>query len=91
MAVPGLLTRGIPPALHPLGIGVGGITRRAGVDGRRDILALSVVFDHAVTDGAPVGRFIHRLHELMTVAGELGGSDADDAEPGRADRGREDE
>jgi hypothetical protein len=25
------------------------------------------VFDHAVTDGAPVGRFVHRLHQLITA------------------------
>jgi pyruvate/2-oxoglutarate dehydrogenase complex dihydrolipoamide acyltransferase (E2) component len=71
MAVPGLLTWGIPLSLHPLAIGVGGIARRDGAGGTREILALSVVFDHAVTDGAPVGRFIHRLHELITRADGL--------------------
>ena len=68
MATPGVLAWGIPLALHPLAIGVGGITRRSSKDGERDVLALSVVFDHAVTDGAPVGRFVHRLNELMSRA-----------------------
>lgn len=68
MATPGALAWGIPLALHPLAIGVGGIAQRSSPDGERDVLALSVVFDHAVTDGAPVGRFVHRLHELMTRA-----------------------
>jgi pyruvate/2-oxoglutarate dehydrogenase complex dihydrolipoamide acyltransferase (E2) component len=35
------------------------------------VLALTVVFDHAVTDGAPVGRFIHRLHQLITQTDAL--------------------
>jgi pyruvate/2-oxoglutarate dehydrogenase complex dihydrolipoamide acyltransferase (E2) component len=71
MAAPGVLAWGIPLSLHPLAIGVGGITRRG--TGRKgseeessDFLALTVVFDHAVTDGAPVGRFLHRLHQLLT-------------------------
>jgi pyruvate/2-oxoglutarate dehydrogenase complex dihydrolipoamide acyltransferase (E2) component len=79
MAAPGVLAWGIPLSIHPLAIGVGGIAQRA-VPGRTlEVLALTVVFDHAVTDGAPVGRFVHRLHELMTQASELaelGTSDA---------------
>jgi pyruvate/2-oxoglutarate dehydrogenase complex dihydrolipoamide acyltransferase (E2) component len=35
------------------------------------VLVLSIVFDHAVTDGAPVGRFVRRLHELMARADGL--------------------
>ena len=66
MASPGVLAWGIPAGLHPLAIGVGGIGRRTTPDGDRDVLALTIVFDHAVTDGAPVGRFAARLHELMT-------------------------
>ncbi len=66
MATPGILAWGIPLALHPLAVGVGGIQQRSTPDGPRDILALSVVFDHAVTDGAPVGRFVSRLHEMLT-------------------------
>lgn len=67
MATPGVLAWGIPSGLHPLAIGVGGIARRGAPGGDRDILALTVVFDHGVTDGAPVGRFVHRLHELLTA------------------------
>lgn len=68
MASPGVLAWGIPAGLHPLSIGVGGIARRSTPDGDREILALTVVFDHAVTDGGPVGRFAGRLHELLTSA-----------------------
>ena len=71
MAVPGVLGWGIPLSIHPLAIGVGGITQRDTPNGKSHILALTVVFDHEVTDGAPVGRFIHRLHQLLTRAQEL--------------------
>lgn len=71
MASPGVLAWGIPAGLHPLAIGVGGIGRRSTPEGDRDILALTVVFDHAVTDGGPVGRFVGRLHELLTGAETL--------------------
>ncbi|MGD2071138.1 MAG: 2-oxo acid dehydrogenase subunit E2 [Gemmatimonadota bacterium] len=71
MATPGVLAWGIPSSLHPLAVGVGGIARRSTAAGDRDVLALSVVFDHAVTDGAPVGRFVHRLHELLSGADGL--------------------
>lgn len=71
MSSPGILAWGIPSGLHPLAIGVGGIARRSTTAGDRDILALTIVFDHGVTDGAPVGRFVHRLHELLTAAAGL--------------------
>jgi pyruvate/2-oxoglutarate dehydrogenase complex dihydrolipoamide acyltransferase (E2) component len=77
MATPGVLAWGIPVALHPLAVGVGGIAQRSTVSGTTDVLALTVVFDHAVVDGAPVGRFVHRLHELMTRAEGLDGSGED--------------
>lgn len=66
MTAPGVLAWGIPLSLHPLAIGVGGIARRSAGDGQADVLALTVVFDHAVTDGAPVGRFVRRLTELLS-------------------------
>lgn len=68
MAAPGILSWGVPLSIHPLAIAVGGVSQRPADGGKVDILALTVVFDHAVTDGAPVGRFIHRLTELMTRA-----------------------
>lgn len=82
MASPGVLAWGIPTGLHPLAIGVGGIARRSTGHGDRDVLALTVVFDHAVTDGAPVGRFVHRLHELLSRADGL-----ESALPGEAASG----
>jgi hypothetical protein len=71
MAAPGVLAWGIPLSLHPLAVSVGGIARRGTGSGAAEVLALTVVFDHAVTDGAPVGRFVRRLHELMTQAAGL--------------------
>lgn len=71
MAAPGVLAWGVPLSIHPLAIGVGGIARRHSPDGPRDILALTVVFDHAVTDGAPVGRFIRTLVDRLTDADGL--------------------
>jgi hypothetical protein len=63
---------GIPIGIHPLVVAVGGITRRpAIVDDHlvtREHLGLTVLFDHDVTDGAPVARFIGRLQELMESA-----------------------
>ena len=69
MMAPGVLAWGIPLSLHPLAVGVGGVAQRDTPGGKQDVLALTVVFDHAVTDGAPVGRFIRRLNELLK-AGE---------------------
>jgi len=71
MAVPGVLAWGIPVSVHPLAIGVGGIAQRSTASGQVEVLALTVVFDHAVTDGAPIGKFIHRLHQLITQADGL--------------------
>jgi pyruvate/2-oxoglutarate dehydrogenase complex dihydrolipoamide acyltransferase (E2) component len=68
MAAPGVLAWGIPMSLHPLAVGVGGIAQRSTSTGKQDVLALTIVFDHAVVDGAPVGRFVRRVHELMTGA-----------------------
>jgi pyruvate/2-oxoglutarate dehydrogenase complex dihydrolipoamide acyltransferase (E2) component len=71
---------GIYPATGTLGLVVGSIARKpAVVEGQiepREILHLTVVFDHEVIDGAPAARFTRRLVELM----ESGyGLDADQA------------
>jgi pyruvate/2-oxoglutarate dehydrogenase complex dihydrolipoamide acyltransferase (E2) component len=61
---------GIPIGIHPLLVAVGAIAQRPGVvDGQivvRESVGLTVMFDHDVTDGAPVARFIKRLEKLMS-------------------------
>ena len=60
---------GLSPTPEPLGLVVGGITwKPAVVEGRiepREILNLTVTFDHDVVDGAPATRFVRRLVELI--------------------------
>jgi pyruvate/2-oxoglutarate dehydrogenase complex dihydrolipoamide acyltransferase (E2) component len=60
---------GIPTGIHPLVIALGGIAKKPGVIGNnieiREYLSMTVLFDHDVTDGAPVARFIQRLKELV--------------------------
>lgn len=64
---------GIAPFQHTLCLIVGGIARKPGVvDDRvepRELLSLTVGFDHAVVDGAPAARFLTRLVKLIQ-AGE---------------------
>lgn len=81
MAAPGVLAWGIPLSLHPLAVGVGGIVSRRTAAGTAEVLALTVVFDHAVVDGAPVGRFVRRLHDLLAGADGLADEPADVGEP----------
>jgi hypothetical protein len=60
---------GISAATEALGLIVGGIAwKPAVVEGRiepREILNLTVVFDHDLIDGAPAARFARRLVELI--------------------------
>jgi len=60
---------GIATTPHSLSLFAGGIARKpALVDGRvepREILDLTVMFDHDVIDGAPATRFVRRLLELI--------------------------
>jgi pyruvate/2-oxoglutarate dehydrogenase complex dihydrolipoamide acyltransferase (E2) component len=60
---------GLSPTFHPLGLVVGGIAwKPAVVDGRivpREILNLTVMFDHDIVDGGPATRFVRRLVELI--------------------------
>jgi pyruvate/2-oxoglutarate dehydrogenase complex dihydrolipoamide acyltransferase (E2) component len=57
------------PPVQTLGLVVGGIARKpAVVEDRiepREILNLTVAFDHDVVDGAPAARFVRRLVELI--------------------------
>jgi pyruvate/2-oxoglutarate dehydrogenase complex dihydrolipoamide acyltransferase (E2) component len=66
----GGMSWGMPTGVHPLMIAVGGIAKRPGIMHEqiliREYVGLTVMFDHDVTDGAPVARFIRRLQELMT-------------------------
>jgi hypothetical protein len=67
---------GLSPTMHSLDLVVGGIVAKpAVVDGRiepREILHLTVVFDHDVIDGAPAARFTRRLVELIEGGYGLG-------------------
>lgn len=60
---------GISPTAQPLALLVGGIALKpAFVDGRiepREILNLTVMFDHDLIDGGPATRFTRRLVELV--------------------------
>ena len=60
---------GIPIGIHPLIIAVGGIVKRPGIVHEqiviREYVGLTIMFDHDVTDGAPVARFIGYLQKLM--------------------------
>jgi pyruvate/2-oxoglutarate dehydrogenase complex dihydrolipoamide acyltransferase (E2) component len=60
---------GLAPAGQSVLLIVGGIARKPAVIGDRveprDMLDLTVAFDHDVVDGAPAARFIKRLVELI--------------------------
>jgi hypothetical protein len=60
---------GVSSGSHVLDLVVGGISRQlAEVDGRietRQMLSLTIIFDHDVIDGAPAARFTRRLVELI--------------------------
>jgi len=76
---------GISPTLHPLGLVVGGISLKpAMVEGRiepREILNLTVTFDHDIVDGGPATRFVKRLVELIESGYGLSEMDERSAEP----------
>jgi pyruvate/2-oxoglutarate dehydrogenase complex dihydrolipoamide acyltransferase (E2) component len=59
----------IPIGIHPVVFALGNIARKPGIVGEeikiREYLSMTVLFDHDVTDGAPVARFIQRLKELL--------------------------
>jgi len=59
----------IPMAYHPLAFGIGSIIKKPGVIGDkieiREYLAMTILFNHDVIDGAPATRFVSRLGELI--------------------------
>jgi pyruvate/2-oxoglutarate dehydrogenase complex dihydrolipoamide acyltransferase (E2) component len=65
----GGMSWGIPIGIHPLLIAVGGIAKKPGVIHEqiviREYVGMTIMFDHDVTDGAPVARFIGYLRELI--------------------------
>ena len=66
---------GIPAGLHPLLVALGAVGRRPGMAGDvmepRDVLSMTVLFDHDVVDGLPVALFLRRLTDLMESAAGL--------------------
>lgn len=62
----------IPIGISPLNVAVGGISWRPvivnGCIEERELLSVTLVFDHDVIDGAPIARFAARLTELMEGA-----------------------
>ncbi len=62
----------IPAGVHSLLVALGAIGRRPGMVGDRmeprDVLSMTVLFDHDVADGVPVALFLRRLSELMEGA-----------------------
>lgn len=60
---------GIPIGMHPLIVAVGAIAKRPGIVHDqivvREYVGLTVLFDHDITDGAPVARFIKRSQQLI--------------------------
>ena len=60
---------GIPVTTYTLQVTLGGIAEKPGVvDGRievREMMSLTVSFDHDIVDGAPAARFIQRFKELI--------------------------
>jgi pyruvate/2-oxoglutarate dehydrogenase complex dihydrolipoamide acyltransferase (E2) component len=62
------------PNVHPLAVAVGGISRKPSYAGdgdelqAREMLNLTLMFDHDVIDGGPAARFSATLIELMETA-----------------------
>lgn len=65
------------PNVHPLAVAVGGISRKPAYVGEddeprpREMLNLTLMFDHDIIDGAPAARFSARLIEMMESANGL--------------------
>ena len=65
----------IPASIMPLAVFVGQIARKPGLAGEaiavRELLSLTVLFDHDVVDGGPIALFLGRLRDLMESAAFL--------------------
>jgi pyruvate/2-oxoglutarate dehydrogenase complex dihydrolipoamide acyltransferase (E2) component len=59
----------LPYSIHPLCFALGSIVKKPGVIKERirarEYLAMTILMDHDVIDGAPAARFVSRLVELM--------------------------
>jgi pyruvate/2-oxoglutarate dehydrogenase complex dihydrolipoamide acyltransferase (E2) component len=79
----------LAPNGHTLDLLVGGIARKpALVEDRiepRDILKLTIAFDHDVVDGAPAARFVERLLELVESGSGLPDASQTPARPSGQD------
>lgn len=75
---------GITTSPHSLALIVGGTARQPAYVGdrieARELLSLTVMFDHDVVDGAPAARFVRRLVELIENAHGLDAGEAADQE-----------
>lgn len=58
---------GVALQVHPLDVVVGGISTSVDAHGRgtRELLHLTLMFDHDIVDGAPAARFTARLRDLV--------------------------
>jgi len=59
----------IPTTAHPLAFAIGGITKKPGIVKDeieiREYLAMTILFNHDVVDGAPAARFVSQMVELI--------------------------
>jgi len=59
----------VPTSMHPLSIGIGSLNRKPVLHGGevqlRDILHLTIAFDHDVVDGMPAARFVADLVQRL--------------------------
>lgn len=76
----------LPKTMHNLACGLGSVVRKPRVVGEeiiaRDVLHLTVVFDHDVVDGAPAARFASRLVQNLEAAVVLPAPDTEHDSPG---------
>ena len=70
VTIPGTITAwAVPISIQPICFALGSITKgTVVVDGKsemRDLLALTILFDHDVIDGAPAARFVSQLVRMV--------------------------